>query len=104
MAATTGLGKSATPLQHLLPLAGEPLEFFPGGEPGELFDVGAGNEGVWLSGANHHRVVGRIPPDFLERRLELRLQGAIQLVHRFTREVEGEDGGGAGGEIARSQS
>ena len=91
------LGKVGDPLQHLLPLAGEPLEFVPGGEPGELFDVGAGNEGVRLSGANHHRVAGRIAPDLLERRLELRLHGATQLVHRLAREIQGENGGGAGG-------
>jgi hypothetical protein len=80
------------PAHRLLALEAQPLGLGLVGDGGELLDVGTRNEGVRLARDQYHRANRGLARQPAQERLHLGLDRAVQLVHRLTRQVEGDHG------------
>jgi hypothetical protein len=80
------------PADRLLALEAQPLGGVLVGQPGELLDIGAGDEVVGLTRDEHHCPDSGIIPEGDEHGFQLDSNRRGELVDRLAREVEGDDG------------
>src|ERR1700694_5908203 len=78
-------------IEKHLTIATQPLRVRRGPQLLKLLDVGTGNPDVGLAADEHRRVHRGVALQSRHERHELVLHGAIQLVHRLVRQVEGDD-------------